>query len=118
MNRLECAVQVFRVTSQLVLLLVVIFQVSGENLKLKCVKCAVQVFSQQRRMARGQIGCTAHLRKLQREDNGIFPSTLKVIAEGGSHPTSLFFLLENSFCSVFPPDRDASQGHVKISVVF
>ena len=45
----------------------------------------MQIFSQQRRVARGQIGCTAHLRKLHREDNGIWPSTLKVIAEGDKH---------------------------------
>ncbi|KAK9902627.1 hypothetical protein WJX75_000490 [Coccomyxa subellipsoidea] len=46
-------------------------------------KCLIAViFSQQRRVARGQIGCTALLRKLHREDNGIWPSTLKVIAEG------------------------------------
>lgn len=45
----------------------------------------MQVFSQQRRVVRGQIGCTALLRKLHREDNGIWPSTLKVIAEGDNH---------------------------------
>lgn len=66
----------------------------------------VQVFSQQRRMARGQIGCTAHLRKLQREDNGIWPSTLKVIAEGRSHPYTLK-----------PLERHVLQGLLLVSVV-
>ena len=59
------------------------------------VVCGVQVFSQQWGMAPGQIGCTAHLRKLQREDNGIWPSTLKVIAEGRSHSSNHILVTEN-----------------------
>jgi hypothetical protein len=35
----------------------------------------------------GRIGCTAHLRKLQREDNGIWPASLKVVAEGAKFVT-------------------------------
>lgn len=35
---------------------------------------------------RGRVGTTALVRKLQRDSNGIFPPTLKVLAEGARAP--------------------------------
>ena len=49
----------------------------------QCV--AMQVMKEERQSRQpGQrhVGCTACIKKLQRHDNGIWPATLKVLAEG------------------------------------
>ena len=40
---------------------------------------------QERQPGQRHVGCTACIKKLQRHDNGIWPATLKVLAEG-AHP--------------------------------
>lgn len=39
---------------------------------------------QERDPVQRRVGCTAGIKKVQRHDNGIWPATLKVLAEGGS----------------------------------
>lgn len=60
----------------------------GHKKSLKHGAFNVQVMREERqageRQPRG--GCTAAIRKLQRHDNGIWPATLKVLAEGVCRP--------------------------------